>query len=137
MVCMFFVSSSLPLVRFGQLLRRYADQCIVNIMQVYIERNDLQVEVIRCRNKMLTLFTYTLTKRRNQCNIAHRKKIRRFRAQNHFCSILTVLMGRCGICQLRLEIRVAFQYVIRLATLFGRYLRWTSALSRRVDTTAL
>ena len=30
---------------FGQLLR-YAHQCIVNIMKVYIERNNIQVELI-------------------------------------------------------------------------------------------
>ncbi len=38
----------LPLVHFGQLLR-YADKRIVNIMKVYIERNNLQIELIRCR----------------------------------------------------------------------------------------
>ena len=43
------VSPSLPLVCFGQLLR-YSMQiykCIVNIIKVYIERNNLQVELIR------------------------------------------------------------------------------------------
>ena len=38
-----YVSSSLHLVRFGQLLR-CADKRIVNIMKVYIERNNMQVE---------------------------------------------------------------------------------------------
>ena len=41
-----FVSPSLPLVSFGQLLH-YADKRIVNIMKVYIERNNLQLELIR------------------------------------------------------------------------------------------
>ena len=57
LVCL-FVSQSLPLVRFGQLLR-YPDNCIVNIMKVYIERNNLQVELIRFCN-FLTLFTLLL-----------------------------------------------------------------------------
>ena len=39
---------SLHLVRFGQLLP-YADKRIVTIMKVYIERNSLQVEVLRWR----------------------------------------------------------------------------------------
>ena len=39
-----FVSPSLTLVHFGQLLR-YADKRIVNIMKVCIERNNLQVEL--------------------------------------------------------------------------------------------
>ena len=41
----FFVSSSLHLVHFGHLLR-CADERIVNIMKVYIERNDMQVELL-------------------------------------------------------------------------------------------
>ena len=44
-VCV-YVSSSLHLVRFGQLLR-CAHKRIVNIMKVYIERNNMQVEIIR------------------------------------------------------------------------------------------
>ena len=48
-VCM-SVSPSFNLIRVGQLLR-YADKGIVNIMKVYIERNNLQDELIRCRNK--------------------------------------------------------------------------------------
>ena len=48
LVCL-SVSPSLPLVSFGQLLS-YADKCFVNIMKVYIERNNLQVELIGCRN---------------------------------------------------------------------------------------
>ena len=43
-VCL-FVSPSLCLGRFGQLLC-YADKHIVTIMKVYIERNNLQVELI-------------------------------------------------------------------------------------------
>ena len=44
------VCPSLPLVRFGQLL--YAMQIIikVSIIKVYIERDNLQVELIRFRN---------------------------------------------------------------------------------------
>ena len=48
-VCFFVcvsVSSSLHLVRFGQLIR-----CADNIMRVYVERNNLQVELIRFRKK--------------------------------------------------------------------------------------
>ena len=40
-----FVSPSICLVRFGQLLR-YADKRIVDIMKVYIERNNLKIEFI-------------------------------------------------------------------------------------------
>ena len=39
---------SLHSVRFGQLLRR-AHKCIVNIMKVYIEMNNIQVELTRFR----------------------------------------------------------------------------------------
>ena len=81
-VCL-FVSPSLCLVRFGQLLC-YADKCIVNIMKVYIERNNLQVEFIRCRKKMLTSFTCTFA-----------KQIRRFRTQNHFGSVSDRLAIEC------------------------------------------
>ena len=45
-----YVSSSLHLVRFGQLLR-CAHKRIVSIMKVYIERNNMQVELIRFRKK--------------------------------------------------------------------------------------
>ena len=41
-----FVSQSFILVRFGQLLCN-ADIRIVNIMKVYMERNNLQLELIR------------------------------------------------------------------------------------------
>ena len=49
LVCL-CVSPSLCLVRFCQPLR-YTDNRIVNIMIVYIERNNLQVELIRYSNK--------------------------------------------------------------------------------------
>ena len=52
-VCLFvslFVSSSLHLVCFGQLLR-CADKRIVKIMKIYIERNNMQVELIRFRKQ--------------------------------------------------------------------------------------
>ena len=42
------VSPSLHLVRFGQLLR-YVDKHIVDILKVYIERTNLQVELLRFR----------------------------------------------------------------------------------------
>ena len=49
-VCIRF---SLYLVRFGQLLR-CAHKRIVNIMKVCIERNNIQVELIRFRKKIVT-----------------------------------------------------------------------------------
>ena len=45
-----FVSSSLHLVRFGKPLRCVGKR-IVNIIKVYIERNNMQVELIRFRTK--------------------------------------------------------------------------------------
>ena len=44
------IRASLHSVRFGQMLR-CAHQCIVNIIIVYIERNNLQVELIRFLKK--------------------------------------------------------------------------------------
>ena len=44
------IRSSLHSVRFGQMLR-CAYKRIVNIMKVYIERDNLQVELIRFRKK--------------------------------------------------------------------------------------
>ena len=69
----FLLCPSVPLVRFRHpiALLRYADKRIVNIMKVYIGRNNLQLELIRYRNKRLTLFTITFAERRFQCNIAH------------------------------------------------------------------
>ena len=49
-------------VRFGQLLR-CAHKRIVNIMKVYIDRNNMQVELVRFRTKMLTLFMFTFANR--------------------------------------------------------------------------
>ena len=46
MIDLFFVGPLLSLVRFGQLLH-YADKCILSIMKLYIERNNLQLELIR------------------------------------------------------------------------------------------
>ena len=48
-----YISSSLNLDCFGQLLR-CADKRIVNIMRENIERNNLQVELIRFRKKIST-----------------------------------------------------------------------------------
>ena len=39
-------------------LFRYPDKRIVNIMKVYFERNNLQLQSIRYRKQMFTLFTY-------------------------------------------------------------------------------
>ena len=44
------IRSSLHSVRFGKLLR-CAHKRTVNIMKVYIERNSIQVELIRFRKK--------------------------------------------------------------------------------------
>ena len=43
----------IQLVRFGQLLR-CAHKCIVNIMKVYMERKNRQLELIRFRKKHIT-----------------------------------------------------------------------------------
>ena len=57
-VCLFVtVSSHLHLVRFGQLLR-CADKRIVNIMKVYTERNNMQVELIRFRKNIDFIHIY-------------------------------------------------------------------------------
>ena len=61
------IRSSLHSVRFGQLLR-CAHRRIVNIMKVYIERNNMQVELIRFRKKISPLFTFTFAKRGIQCD---------------------------------------------------------------------
>ena len=80
-----FVSPSLYLVRFVKPLR-YAGKRNVNIMKVYIEMNNSQVELIRCREKCWTLFTLTFVTRRIQCHIAARTQIRRSN-QCHIASI--------------------------------------------------
>ena len=51
------IRSSLHSVSFGQLLR-CAHKSIVNNMKLYIERNNIQVELIRFRKKISTLFTF-------------------------------------------------------------------------------
>ena len=56
------IRSSLHTVRFGQLLH-CARKRIVNIIKVYIERINMQVEVIRFRKKISNLFTFTFAKR--------------------------------------------------------------------------
>ena len=43
---------------------RSAGKCVVNITKVHIERNTLQLELIRYSKTMLTLFTFTVAKRR-------------------------------------------------------------------------
>ena len=74
-VCLFVCCQSFAsFSSFGQPLR-YADKRIVNIMKVYIERTNLQVELIRFHN----FFLFTFAKRRIQCNIAHRTQIGKFR----------------------------------------------------------
>ena len=43
----------------------YEDTRIVNVMNAYIEMNNLQLELLQL------LFTFTFAKRRIQCNVAH------------------------------------------------------------------
>ena len=64
-----YVRSSLHLVRFGQLLRRAHKH--VHIMKMYIERNNMQVELIRSRKKRSTLFAFSFGKRPiyNRCDV--------------------------------------------------------------------
>ena len=50
------IRTSLHSVRFGQLLRCVRKH-FVNMMKVYIERNNMQVELIRFRKKLATLLT--------------------------------------------------------------------------------
>ena len=69
-VCLYVcvsVSPSLPLVSFGQLFR-CADNCIVNIMKVYIERNNmqqLQAELIQFRKKNIDFIHVNFCEARN------------------------------------------------------------------------
>ena len=51
------IRSSLHSVRFGQLLR-YAHQRIINIIKVYIERSNMQVELIRFRKPYRLFHVY-------------------------------------------------------------------------------
>ena len=55
------VSATHFIYLFGQLLR-CAHKRIVNIMKVYIERNNMQVEFIRFLKKILTLLTLDTSK---------------------------------------------------------------------------
>ena len=72
-VCQFI--SSLPhLVRFGQLLR-CAHKRIVNRNKVYIERNNLLVELIRFYKNITFIHVY-FGEARNSCNIAHRTQLK-------------------------------------------------------------
>ena len=57
---------------------------IVNLMKVYIERNNLHAEWIQYRI-FFTLFTFTFAKRWIQCNIGHRMQIK-VSNKNHFGS---------------------------------------------------
>ena len=61
-VCVFGCQLLASCSSFGQLLR-CAHKCIVNIMKVYIEKNNMQVELIQFRTKILPLFTFTFAKR--------------------------------------------------------------------------
>ena len=56
------IRSSLHSIRFGQLLPS-AHKRTVNQIKVYIERNNMQVELIRFRKKISPLFTFTFAKR--------------------------------------------------------------------------
>ena len=60
------VSPSLPLVHFDQLLR-YIDTRSVNIMKVYIERDNLQVELIR-RRKFSFFYSHLLLRSSGSSN---------------------------------------------------------------------
>ena len=94
-VCL-FVSSSLSLGHFGP-FSYYADKCIVHVIKLYIERNNLQVELIRCRKKCLLFSGLSFAKRRVQCNIAHRTQIRRFRTQAISATSLSQSIGRLTV----------------------------------------
>ena len=51
-VCYSVCQVRAPFTSFGQLLRRRcARKCIVDLMKVYIERSNMQVELIRFRKK--------------------------------------------------------------------------------------
>ena len=57
------IRSSLHSVRFGQLLRCAHKHNVVNIMKVYIERKNIQVELIRFHKKISPFFMLTFAKR--------------------------------------------------------------------------
>ena len=62
------IRSSLHSVSFGQLLRCAHDKRFVNIMKVYIERNNIQVELIRFRKNIDFVHVYVCEKRGIQCD---------------------------------------------------------------------
>ena len=69
-VCMHVcIKSSLHSVRFGQLLR-CAHKRIVNIIKVYIERNNMQVELIRFVNKYRLIIHVYFCEARNSMRLA-------------------------------------------------------------------
>ena len=47
-----------------------ADKYIINVIKVYIERNSMQVELMRFRKQISTLFPFTFAKRGAQCMCA-------------------------------------------------------------------
>ena len=84
LVCL-FVSLSLHWVCFGQLLR-YADEHIVNIMKVYIERRKLQVELIRHR-KQFDFIHFSFCEARDSMQYRPTERKLRLFGQNHFGSV--------------------------------------------------
>ena len=100
----FFLRLSLSLVRFGHpnYAITHADKRIVNIMQVYIERNKLQVELIGYRKKCLLYSRFNFCKAidsmhqtlHRQCQPfrlmaagAHATHIRTFRTQTSLIAV--------------------------------------------------
>ena len=72
-----FVSPLLCLVRFGHLLRNVDKHILahtVNQIKVYIERNNLQVELLRCR-KNCWLYSRLLLRSDGFNAFAHRTQI--------------------------------------------------------------
>ena len=66
----FLLCPSVPLVLPSSIkLLHYLDQRIVNIMKVYIETNNVHLELKRYREKCRL---YSIATRRVQCNIARR-----------------------------------------------------------------
>ena len=84
------IRSSLHSVRFGQLLQ-CAHKCIVNIMKVYIKRNNKHVELIRFCKKISPLSIFTFAKRGIQRDpwVYDRKVVR-----TEACSIVITLIIR-------------------------------------------
>ena len=65
----------------------YADTCIVNIMKVYFERNNLQLELIRYSKKKCLVYSRLLLR---SDGFAHRAHSRKFRTQTTSAPFLTV-----------------------------------------------